>query len=87
MMHNALMRTTVTLKRETHAYVRYYARARGLTLGAALDELIQNAQAATPAAVPEIQFLPNGLPIFPPTGRTITSEEIKQLEAEEYEPK
>jgi hypothetical protein len=86
-MHNAPMRTTVTLKRETHAYARYYAQARGLTLGAALDELIQNAQAATPASVPEIQFLPNGLPIFPPTGRTITSEEVKRLEADEYEPK
>jgi hypothetical protein len=80
------MRTTITLKRETHAYARYYAQARGLTLGAAIDELIQNAQAAPPTPTAEIQFLPNGMPIFPPTGRSITDEEVKRLIEEEYEP-
>ena len=80
------MRTTITLSDETHDFASYYAQARGLTLGAAIDELIQKAQAAPPQAV-ELHFLPNGFPTFPPTGGTITSEDVKRLEQEEFEPR
>lgn len=83
MMENPFVRTTVTLKQETQAYARDYAQARGLSLGAALDELIQIARAAMPVAAAEIWILPNGLPIFPPTGRSITDEVVRQLEEEE----
>jgi len=76
------MRTTITLNDETHSFSSYYAQARGLTLSAAIDELIRKAQAPPP----EIQFLPSGFPIFPPTGRTITDEMVKQLEEEEFDP-
>jgi hypothetical protein len=81
------MRTTITLKNETHTYASYYANARGLTLSAAIDELIRKAEAAPPPAPPEICYSPNGLPMFPPTGRTITSEMVKNLEEEEFDPK
>ena len=80
------MRTTVNLAPETHEYVSYYARVKGLTLSAAIDELIRKAQ-APPARKPDIRIGPNGLPMFPPTGRTITAEMVKELEAEEYDPK
>jgi hypothetical protein len=75
------MRTTITLDDKTHAFANYYADARGLTLSAAIDELIRKAQ--TP---PEIQFSPNGFPMFPPTGRTVTDETVKKLAEEEYDP-
>ncbi|MGD0519644.1 MAG: hypothetical protein ABSA48_00175 [Terracidiphilus sp.] len=79
------MRTTITLNDETHDFVSYYARARGLKLSAAIDELIRKAQ--TPAKPePDIRRAPNGLPMFPPTGRTITSEMVKKLEEEEFDP-
>ena len=79
------MRTTVTLSEETHAYATYYAQACGITLGAALDELIEKAREASSSPA-EIQFLPNGLPVFLSTGRTITPEEVRRLEGEEFEP-
>ena len=81
------MRTTITLNDETHLFAGSYAHARGLTLSAAIDELIRKAPETTPPEPPKIQCLPNGLPIFPPTGRTITSAMVKKLEEEEFAPK
>jgi hypothetical protein len=81
------MRTSITLKDETHTFARYYARARRLTLSAAIDELIRKAQAA-PAPKPEICFSPiSGLPMFTPRGGTITTEMVKKIEEEEFDPK
>lgn len=84
-MHNAHMRTTITLDDDTHEFASYYARARGLSLSAAIDELIRKAQ-SPPAPKPDILRGPNGLPMFPPTGRTITTEMVKKLEEEEFDP-
>jgi len=82
------MRTTITMDDETHVFASYYAHARGLTLSAAIDELIRKAQAA-PEPKPEIVFASDGFPMFPPsaTGRVITGEIVKKLEEEEFEPK
>jgi hypothetical protein len=82
------MRTTITLNDETHAFISYYANARGLTLSAAIDELIRKAQAPAPKPKPEIVFSPDGFPMFPPsgTGRVITAEMVKKLEEEEFDP-
>jgi hypothetical protein len=82
------MRTTITLNNETHTFASYYAHARGLTLSAAIDELIRKAQVA-PKPKPEIVFSPDGFPMFPPsgTGRVITDEMVKKLEEEEFDPK
>ncbi|HVT79401.1 MAG TPA: hypothetical protein VHM90_01990 [Phycisphaerae bacterium] len=82
------MRTTVNLAPETHEFVTYYASARGLTLSAALDELVRKAQ-LTPAPAQEVEICRNeyGFPVFPPSGRVITSEMVKALEEEEFAPK
>lgn len=80
------MRTTVTIDDETHEFVTYYARAKGISLSAAIDELIRKAQNAPPPAPPEIQYSPEGFPMFPPTGRTITDEMVKRLEEDEFVP-
>jgi hypothetical protein len=87
MMQNGGMRTTITLSEETHEFASYYARARGITLSAAIDELIRKAEAAPPAPVPKIEYSEIGLPMLPRTGRTITCEMVKKLEEEEeYDP-
>ncbi len=88
LMHNQSMRTTITLVDQTHEFAAYYARARGLTLSAAIDELIRKAQAG-PVQKPEIVYGPNGLPMFPPSGkgRVITSEMIRKIEEEDFDPK
>jgi len=87
-MYRIGMRTTITLDDVTHEFVRFYASARGLSLGAAIDELIRKAQTA-PEPKPEIVFAPDGFPMFPPsgTGRVITDEMVKKLEEEEFDPK
>jgi hypothetical protein len=86
LMHISSMRTTITIADKSHEFASYYARVRGLTLSAAIDELIQKAQAAPLPPQPEIQYSPNGLPMFPPSGRTITAELVQQLEEEEFAP-
>lgn len=77
------VRTTITLEHHIHEFASVYASARGITLSAAINELIRKAQAAPPQE-PEISHGPNGLPMFPPTGRTITDEMVKKLEADEF---
>ena len=80
------MRTTITLSEKTHEFASYYARARGITLSAAIDELIRKAEAAPPPPLPEIAYSDIGLPMLPPSGRTITCEMVKKLEEEEFDP-
>ena len=81
------MRTTVNLAPQTHEFVRYYASARGLSLSAALDELVEKAQTAQASEPPRLLRSPNGLPLFPPSGRTLTLEMVKALEEEEFDPR
>ena len=85
MMHTDFMRTTITLDDDVHEFASYYARARGLTLSAAIDELIRKAQNPTPPEI-EIRRSPNGLPLLPRSGRTITSAMVKELSEDEFDP-
>lgn len=82
------MRTTITLDEETHEFAAYYARARGLTLSAAIGELIHRGQNA-PEPEPDIRRSPNGFPMFPPsgTGAVLTDEMVRKLEEEQLDPK
>lgn len=81
------MRTSIKLDDDVHEFASIYARAKGMTLSAAISELIRKAEAASPLQEAEILRAPNGLPMFPPTGRRITSETVKQLEDEGFDPK
>ena len=87
-MQDRCMRTTITLDEDVHEYATYYANAKGITLSAAMNELVRKAEAA-PSAEPEplIVFSPEGFPMFPPAEGRITSELVKALEQEEYDPK
>ncbi|MGA2167353.1 MAG: hypothetical protein ABSG62_04025 [Terracidiphilus sp.] len=75
------MRTNVTLDDDVHQLASIYAAAKGITLGAAIGELIRKAE-ATPPPAPDIRRSPNGLPCFPPTGKGLTLEMIKEAESE-----
>lgn len=80
------MRTSITLESHVHEYASTYASARGISLSAAINELIRKAEAAPPLK-PEILYSSDGFPMFPPTGRgVITSEMVKKLEEEEFDP-
>jgi len=87
LMHNQPMRTTITLDDDVHEFAQYYANAKGITLSAAMNELVRKAETA-PAPKPEIIFSPDGFPMFPPIGggRVITDEMVKKLDEEEFDP-
>lgn len=82
------MRTTITLDADAHEYASIYASANGISLSAAINDLIQKAQTSleSPRPAPEILRGPNGLPMFPASGGRITAELIKELEEEEFDP-
>ncbi len=82
------MRTTITLDDETHEFAVYYAKAKGLSLGKAIDELIRKAQGPQEAE-PDIRKDQRGFPMFPPSesGVILTNEMVKKLDEEEFDPK
>jgi hypothetical protein len=75
------MRTNVTLDDDVHQFVSIYATAKGITLGAAISELIRKAEAA-PSPKPDIRRSANGLPCFPPIGKPLTPEMVKEAESD-----
>ncbi len=79
------MRTTITLDDDVHEFASYYANAKGITLSAAMNELIRKVE-NPPKAEPLIVFSPEGFPMFPPsgTGRVITDEMVKEAEADDF---
>jgi hypothetical protein len=50
-------------------------------LGAAISELIRKAE-ATPQPPPDIRRSASGLAMFPPTGRVLTAQMVKEAESE-----
>ena len=81
------MRTSINLDDQVHEFASEYASAKGMTLSAAINELIRKA-ALTPEAKPEIVFSSDGFPMFPPSGagRVVTDETVKRFEEEEFDP-
>jgi hypothetical protein len=53
-----------------------------------MNELVRKAE-NPPDTEPLIVFSPEGLPMFPPAGngRVLTSEMVKRLDEDEYDPK
>jgi hypothetical protein len=94
LMHNAFMRTTVTLDQEAYELASLYSRGKGLTLGAALSELTKKGiesirvQPSSTDSIPEgLVRGPHGLLMFAPRndGRVLTSEMVKAaLEEDDY---
>lgn len=80
------MRTTITLDDDVHEFATYYARARGITLSSAMNELIRKAENA-PVPSFEIEYSSDGFPMFPRTEGAISSEMVRKLEEEEFDPK
>jgi hypothetical protein len=79
-MYNADVRTTITLDDEAAVIAAQYAKARDLTLGKAIGELILRGTRKSS----RIKFV-DGLPVFdiPKERQPITSERVKAFEAEE----
>jgi hypothetical protein len=88
LMHSLFMRTSVTLDDDIYELATHYAKGRGITLGAALGELVRRGERATQANghSPELVREANGLLVFAATpGRVITSELVKKYQEDEIE--
>jgi len=84
-MHNMSMRTTINLDDDVYQLATLYANGRGMTLGAAVGELVRKAN-ATPGSTPgseRIRIAANGLPVFGSRGRVITPEMVKEAQEDE----
>src|ERR1700735_2401313 len=77
MVHYGCMRTNVTLDDDVHQLASIYASAKGITLGAAISELIRKAE-AMPASAPDIRRSESGLAMFPPSGNVLTGQMVKE---------
>jgi hypothetical protein len=84
LVYPAAMRTSVSLDDDVHEFASSYAHGRGITLSAALNELVRQAESA-PKAEPEIRRSPNGFPLLPRTGQVITSEMVKKYSEDHFE--
>jgi hypothetical protein len=81
------MRTTITLDDDVYELATMYAAGRGITLGAAVGELVRrgNGSAGSTSGSAKIKTLPNGLRVFAARGRVITSEMVKAAQEDEIE--
>ena len=85
-MHNESMRTTVNLDDDAYELAMLCAKGKGITLGAALSELVHKATQPrdSEALSPNLKRLPNGMLVARARGRVITSEMVKAA-LEEYD--
>jgi len=76
------MRTNVNLDEDVHQFARSYAAARGITLSAAISELLRRAETAQPQAPRISRSKVTGLAVFPAGGPTLTSKMVREAESE-----
>ena len=74
------MRTNVNLADDARQFAEIYAHANGLTLGDAITDLIRKGGQAPSGASESAKFGRSaaGFPTFPPNGRVITTEMVKE---------
>ena len=75
------MRTTISLDDDVFERVKAYAEHRSMALGKAVSELVRRGLSAPPKT-----RVVNGLVVFdlPADAKPVSSERVKQLEAEEW---
>jgi hypothetical protein len=74
------MRTSINLDPEVHDFTSAYANAKGITLSAAVNELIRRAeQAPEPASTGRLKMNEHGYLVIAGTGNAVTPEMVKDL--------
>jgi hypothetical protein len=81
------MRTNVNLADDAREFADLYAYANGLTLGEAISELIRKNQRneARESGEKKFELSPSGFPVFPLSGRRITTEMVRQVEEDDLD--
>ena len=88
-MYAEYMRTNVNLAENAHRFASTYAHARGMSLSAALSELVLKAKVIETAEpnTPLFRRSSAGIPLFPPDpeNRKITAEMVRKAEEDSLE--
>jgi len=80
-VHTADMRTNVNIADDAREFAMVYADAKGISLGEAITELIREGQrAAGNGKARKFARSSAGFPVFPPSGRKLTTEQVKKAE-------
>lgn len=79
------MRTNVNIADDAREFAMIYADAKGMTLGDAITELIREAQHAVNGRPKVRKFARSsaGFPVFTPSGRKLTTKQVKKAEEDE----
>ena len=87
MVYDRRMRTNVNLAEDVHRFATLYADARGLSLSAALSELVRKAWAieTSEPKPPVFERSSAGVPLFPDDGHRITAEMVRKAEEDALE--
>ncbi|HEV2462265.1 MAG TPA: hypothetical protein VGT04_00540 [Acidobacteriaceae bacterium] len=72
------MRTSINIDTDAYEFASYYAHARGITLGAAVSELLRRAENAPEPRLSKLKLTEHGLLVKAKTGRVITPEMVKE---------
>jgi hypothetical protein len=85
MVHNLCMRTSITLDDDVYQLASLYAAGRGITLSAAINEVVRKVAAPRSKSQSPLRTAPNGLRVFPSRGRVITPEMVKAAQEDEID--
>ena len=78
------MRTSITLDDDAYELASLYARGRGITLSAAINEAVRRiVEPRAASSSSRIKILPNGRKVIAARGRIITSEMVKEAQEDE----
>lgn len=84
-VHTIRMRLTVNLDPDVYSFTSAYAGAKGITLSAALSELVRRAE-QTPeqgSDSPRLKMSPHGYLVIAGTGDVLTPEMVKEASEDE----
>jgi hypothetical protein len=86
MVHNVEMRTSINLDPDVYSFASAYADAKGMTLSAAISELVRRAeQVQAPASdSPRLKMSPHGYLVIAGTGDALSSEMVKEASEDEF---
>src|SRR6266702_1025515 len=84
LMHDIDMRTSVTLDDEVYQLTSQYAAAKGVTLGAAIGELVRRGHSRSSQTAP-VRRSRNGFPMFSRRGTVLTAQMVKDAQEDDPE--
>jgi len=82
------MRTNINLDTDAYDFAYAYAHAKGITLGAAISELVRKAERAPEPPVsesPRLKVNEHGLLVIAATGNVITPEMVKEFSEDDLD--